>query len=84
MNFLHFDIEASTNCGMDYVLVQEERPDGSKKDLGTGKYCGNTKPGDQGILISNGNKVSITFSSNDVNNGPGWFIEWYGVPCKLL
>ena len=82
MAFHHFDIEASADCTKDYVLVQEVKPDGDRTDLG--KFCGNTKPGSNGVVVSGSNKVAITFSSDATNNGRGWFMEWYGVPGMLI
>ena len=81
MNWLSFDVEVSPNCNKDYVTVHEIRSDGSRKNLG--KFCGNTKPGYQGMLVGNSNKVAVTFSSDDAVTGTGWFIEWNGVPGRL-
>ncbi|XP_066929338.1 cubilin-like isoform X2 [Clytia hemisphaerica] len=70
VNFKSFDIELSTNCSKDYVVIQ----DGIQATSPVlGKFCGNELPD---RVNSTGHELMVTFVSDGEKNGKGFEIEY--------
>ncbi|CAG5073539.1 Similar to tld: Dorsal-ventral patterning protein tolloid (Drosophila melanogaster) [Cotesia congregata] len=67
VKFEFFRLEDSSNCGNDFVEVEEIDIDGSSKVIG--RFCGNRSPWELNLQV---NKVSIQFVSDVVNDEAGF------------
>ena len=69
MSFIAVDIEKSSNCDKDYIIIR----DGERDDKIIGKYCGQMLPSSQ---RSSGNRMLIHFHSNEQNTKSGFRLKW--------
>ncbi|MEZ5195330.1 MAG: C10 family peptidase [Bacteroidales bacterium] len=69
LEFIRFD----TETGVDELIIYDG-PDASSPVLGT--FSGNNVPNE---IESSGNKVFITFITNEEGNAPGWFLNYESV-----
>ena len=68
LTFESFDLEANSDCRYDYVQISNE--------YSQQKYCGSRNPGP---IISSGNTMTVTFHSDDSENGNGFKAKWENV-----
>ena len=71
INFLHFDIENSFQCFMDYLEITDG-------DDQLAKICEN-KP--EAPITTSHHNVLLLFHTNDADSRPGWSLEWTSVRC---
>ncbi|XP_065639868.1 cubilin isoform X2 [Hydra vulgaris] len=69
LSFVSFNIEPSTNCIHDYIIIK----DGKYNGYILGRFCGVNFPN---TLLSSGNHMHIQFHSNDRITNSGFLLRW--------
>ncbi len=73
LRFADFNIDPSTNCEYDYLEVFDGESSASPS---LGKFCGRQVPD---LLQSTGDKIHVTFQTDNADTRPGFEIAWVAV-----
>lgn len=73
LEFMDFQLEESTSCQYDFVLVMNGSPSSPKA---LGKYCGNSS---KSVVDSTTNVMTVLFKSDETKSKKGFQAYWYAI-----
>ena len=74
LEFFDFQLEKSTSCQYDFVLVMDGPP---SSPTALGKFCGN---GSKNLVDSVSNTMTVLFKSDTTKTKRGFQAYWYALP----
>ena len=77
LEFTDFQLEKSTSCQYDFVLVMSGLP---TSPTALGKFCGNES---NNLVASNSNVMTVLFKSDSTKSKKGFEAYWYAQPAPI-
>lgn len=77
LEFMDFELEASTSCQYDFVLVMDGSP---SSPTALGKFCGNSS---KSVVDSRTNVMTVLFKSDETKTKRGFQAYWYAQPAII-
>jgi len=77
LEFMDLQLEASTSCQYDFVLVMDGSP---SSPTALGKYCGNSS---KSVVDSRTNVMTVLFKSDETKTKKGFQAYWYAQPAII-
>lgn len=77
LEFMDFQLEASTGCQYDFVLVMDGLP---SSPTVLGKFCGNSS---KSVVDSRTNVMTVLFKSDETKTKKGFQAYWYAQPAII-